>query len=71
MYRVRFHSRKPSGFYGPSRDFETREEARGYAARLLRGPRSRHRAVTIEPGLSWEVSEPEDCVLVLSLTRSV
>ena len=76
MYHVRFYAH--SGLSGLPREYETREEARAYAARRLRNlRRSGHRCYTLARGEEWESQEPEDCALVpdtaglLCLTRSV
>ena len=62
MYRVNSHAY--CGMLGVPACFDTEPEARDYVARKLRRARRHYRVTTLEPGKSWEVLEPEDCLMV-------
>lgn len=62
MYKVTFHAY--SGLSGFPHEFETREDARDFAARRIASFRKRTKVTTLKAGLEWESLEPEDAAMV-------
>lgn len=62
MYSVKHTSY--SGLSGIPEVFEDRERARTECAHRLRRLRKRYPVVTLTPGETWEVREPEGCAMV-------
>jgi hypothetical protein len=61
MYKVTHYS-----YCGMSygQDFETAQDARAYAASRISVYRKRYPVTTLNRGISWEILEPDDAVMV-------
>lgn len=62
MFRVKFIAY--CGMVTRNEQCETDQQARFVAARILKHRRRKYGCTTLEKGKSWEVLEPDDCMMV-------